>query len=511
MTYKREAPAYVPNILDRCIGFISPQAGLKREQARFALGYVREARRFDGASKTSRFEQWKRPGGSANSTILPALATLRNASRDLTRNNPWAENALRVIVNNTVGGTGMTGQMISKNEPQKKMLLEKWQNWAGTSEIDSEGRLDLAGIQALAMHTIAESGEVLIRRRYRRSNNFLTVPIQLQILEPDYLDGTKDGDLASGGKIVGGVEYNKQGARVAYWLYENHPGDVGNTFRGGFQSYRIPATEIIHAFDPKRANGARGYPWCASAIRRLKDFDDFEDAQLVRQKIAACFVGVIEDIQAPTGSTGLEKQGPTESQKEFMQPGMWEHAPPGRKVTFSSPPGVGNYGEYARFVLLGAAAGWGITYEAMTNDYSGVNFSSGRMGWLEMGRNITRWQNMVMRVQVLDRIAAWFFAGITLAGENSEGAYISWVPPKREMMDPTKEVPAAIKAVRGGLTSLSRVHASMGVDSEEVINEIEATNKILDTKKITLDSDPRRVNSAGSLNEETEPPNNKDD
>lgn len=502
---KNKTPQNKPSRLERALAYISPERALRRAQANLALDYVNQARRFDGASKSSRFEQWRRPGTSANSSILPALPLLRNSSRDLTRNNPFAENALRVIVNNTVG-SGIVGQIahVKKDflkETRREQLQDMWWQWAETTQIDADGKLDLAGLQALALHTIAESGEVLIRRRYRRSNDYLTIPVQIQILEPDFLDDSQDGVLPNGGEVIGGVEYDSKGQRVAYWLRDYHPGDASGLYRGSYKSYRVRASEIIHAYDPKRAGQGRGYPWCASVIRRMKDFDDYEDAQLVRQKIAACYAGFVEDMVAPTGATGLEKSGPKEEQKDYMQPGMWEFLPPGKKITFASPPTVQNYGEYSRFNLMGAAAGFGITYESMTNDYSNVNFSSGRMGWLEMNRNITRWQNSVMRVQILDRIAAWFFGGLTLAGVDSEGLYMKWIMPRREMIDPTKEVPASIKAIRAGITSLERTHATLGLDTNEVLEEIARTNKKLDEQGIILDSDPRKVNTAGSSNE----------
>lgn len=510
---KQTPRGYQPNVIDKTIAIFSPARALKRAQARIGLEYIeKHARRFDGASKSSRFEQWRRPGTSANSSILPALPLLRNASRDLTRNNPWAENAVRVIVNNTVGG-GIMGQvaLLRENDTRQKALYEYWWRWAETTEIDADGRHDLAGLEALAMACIAESGEVLIRRRYRRPGTYNVIPVQIQVMEPDFLDDSKDGSFDDGRQIVGGIEYDKYGKITHYWLREYHPGDANAIYRNGFKSYRVRASEIIHAFDPKRAGQGRGYPWCAAAIRRLKDFDDYEDAQLVRQKIAACFAGFVEDMAPPTGATGLEKTGPKEDQKDYMQPGLWEFLPPGKKISFANPPTVQNYGEYGRFNLMGSAAAYGITYEAMTGDYSNVNFSSGRMGWLEMNRNITRWQSTIMRTQILERVASWFFGGLTLAGVDSEGAYMKWIMPRREMIDPTKEVPAGIKSLRAGLTSLPRLHASMGLDTSEILKEIADTNKELDKLGITLDSDPRKVNSAGSKNDDDEgdPPANR--
>jgi flagellar biosynthesis/type III secretory pathway ATPase len=53
------------------------------------------------------------------------------------------------------------------------------------------------------------------------------VPLQLQVLEADFLDATKSGAL-SDGRLVQGIEFDPVGKRRAYWLHGAHPGDAGN-------------------------------------------------------------------------------------------------------------------------------------------------------------------------------------------------------------------------------------------------------------------------------------------
>lgn len=489
------------NIIDKVIRYISPTWAMQRAQAQMALSVIdrHSTRRFDGASRTSRFSEWRRPGTSADAAMIASLPLLRNGSRDLTRNNPWAEKALKVIETNTVG-TGINAKIMHKTEQKKQELQQLWNDWANTSSIDAQERLDLVALEGLIIRMIAESGECLIRRRFRGVRARLPIPIQIQLLEPDHLDHSKDGPLPNGGEIRKGIEFDKRDQRVAYHLYDTHPGE-NYINHLSYRSIRVPASEIIHAFDPKRAGQNRGYPWVAAAIRRMKDFDDYEDAQLVRQKIAACFTGFIHDMsQAGNGSTGLGSGEPEEDKLEYLRPGVFERLPPGKDITFPSPPGVENYDEYTRNILRGVAAAYGITYEALTGDYSNVNFSSGRMGWIEMGRNVQRWQNSIMRVQVLDRLSKWFFSGAALAGYETEGAKVKWMYPRREMIDPTREIPAMIKGIRAGITSLPRTHASLGMETDEIMDEIEQSNTVLDEKKIIVDSDPRRVNISGGLN-----------
>jgi capsid protein len=126
-----------------------------------------------------------------------------------------------VIANNTVGW-GIVPKAIG-GIPEKALRL--WKAWADTTECDSEGRHTFAGIQALCMRSVSVDGEILIRRRYRRPTDDLTLPLQLQVLEADFLDHAKQSlDSQAGGPIIQGVEFDLLGRRAAYWLFEQHPG-----------------------------------------------------------------------------------------------------------------------------------------------------------------------------------------------------------------------------------------------------------------------------------------------
>lgn len=486
------------NFIDSFISYFAPDTGLRRIQARIALEFASNyKRRFDGASKSARQSGWSRPGTSANAAIKTSLATLRNGARDLTRNNVWAARALQVVESNTIG-TGVVAQIKIKNPAKDKKVTAIWENWTKTTAIDFNESMDLIALQSLFIRTIFESGEVLIVKRYKtaRKNDF---PVSIQVLEPDYLDVSRDAAQADGGYIEQGIQYDKENNILGYWLYRSHPGDNANIYKS-LPSVFFKAEDVIHAYDKKRAGQSRGYPWISPAIRRLKDFDDYEDAQLVRQKIAACFSTFIHDMNAPTASTGLPA-AEKEFSVEYLQPGLVETLPAGKQITFASPPGVQNYSEYSKSMLLGVSAALGITYESLTTDYSNVNFSSGRMGHLEMNRNILRWQTSILKIQILDKLKEWFFDGLNLQGIKTDDIIIDWIFPRREMVDPTKEIPAMIKQRRAGLTSNKRLLASLGYDFDQVMDEIEAENKIYDAKKIILDSDPRKTNSYGQMNE----------
>lgn len=477
------------SLFERTIESISPRWARKRAADRVALNLIRK---YEGASTGRRTDGWVTSGSSANAEIRSSLSMLRARSRQLVRDNPYANRAVGVIVGNMIG-YGIMTTPVTRNKAQQKKLAEAWKKWAESTECDAERRHNLNGLQQVAARCIVEAGEVLIRRRWRQSSDGLTVPMQLQVMEPDFIDTLKDGQILDGGNvIVQGIEYDRIGRRVAYYLYDQHPGDVITSVRGSYTSRRVPAEEILHVYRCERAGQVRGVPWAAPIMIRLRDLDDYEDAQLLRQKIAACFAAFVHDAE-PEETTG----GGTVQIPEHVEPGAIQFLPPGKQVTFGSPPAATGYGEYMSTMLHSVAVGYGVPYESLTGDYSQVNFTSGRMGRIEFNVNLDAWQWNMFIPQFCEGVFAWFRDAAILAGLPAEGATAKHTPPKRHLVDPTREVPALIKAIRGGLQTLAQAQREMGESPEDMLREIAETNKAMDDLGITLDTDPRKVTHQG--------------
>jgi lambda family phage portal protein len=481
------------NIIDSVIDYISPEAGARRARARM-VGNV--LRKYDGADRGRRTAGWHTTAASANAEIKGQLATLRNRSRDLNRNNPYAAKATQVIVANTIG-TGIIPQIKDKASARSKRYQEAWKAWGESTFCDFDQRHDMYGLQALVMRTVVESGECLVRRVNTRQLKDGVAPIKIQVLEPDYLDTSRDGLRTDGDTtIIQGIEYNKGGEVVAYWLYSQHPGDNAVAFlRNNLISQRVPASEIIHVFRQNRPGQGRGVPWCAPVIIRMQDFDEYMDATIVKQKVAASFAGFIKE---PDGS--LMVGGTQQSISEKIEPGALEILPPGKDIVFPSPPSVNEIGVFSQEVLHSIAAGFGITYESMTGDYSRVNFSSGRMGWIEFHRNIEDWRWNMFIPQFCAKVFDWFAESAIVAGiDQLSPSSVSWTAPRREMIDPGKELNSMKDGIRAGLISYPESLRSLGYDPDEVMTEISESNKKLDELELKLDSDPRNINKAGAF------------
>lgn len=454
------------------------------------------ARHYEAASVGRRTDGWSRRGTDANTASNgQTLSLLRAQARDLVRNNPWARRGIRRICSDAVGW-GIRPKATGRTAKQIQAI---WKQWAETTQCDAAGRLNMYGLQRLIMRTIVESGEVLIRRRTRLPIDGLAVPMQLQVLEPDYIDHTRDGILGQeGGPIIQGVEFNAIGRRVAYWLFDQHPG--GRIALQSAVSRRVPSEGILHVYEQERAGQVRGPSWFASVDVRLHDFDEFEDATLIKQKIAACLAAFVTDLDGnaqPFGQSGTDSA--SNQPIDIMEPGMIVPLPMGKQVTIANPPAATDHQSFCATSLRGVAAGLGVTYADLTGDYSQANYSSERASRLAHRGDVESWQWHMLIPQFCQPVWSWMTNALILAGQPIEESPAEWSPPPMPILDPTKEAEAYQKMIRNGLMTLAQAIRELGYDPLEQMAEISEMNKLLDELEIDLDCDPRKLTGAGQM------------
>jgi lambda family phage portal protein len=247
----------------------------------------RAASAWDSSGHGKRLSYWNPGDSSINSLLHGQLDVLRNRSRDVVRKNPFASNILDTIVANCIG-TGIKSQPKIIDSALKKKLQNLWLNW--TDEADFAEVTDFYGLQATILRAVAEAGECFIKFCISKANR--TVPLQLQVLESEHLDSSKDYPLLNGNVIKSGIEFNKSGKRVAYHLFKEHPGDTCSELTcSGLDSVRVPVSEILHIYKALRPGQIRGEPWLARVLLKLYELAQYDDAELVRKKTAAMFAG----------------------------------------------------------------------------------------------------------------------------------------------------------------------------------------------------------------------------
>lgn len=481
------------NALERLILAVAPSWGLARARARAVAAVL--MRHYEAAASGRRTDSRSRRNTDANAAASgTALAVLRAQARDLIRNNPWARRGQRRIVTNTVGW----GIRPTAAGPNATRIMDFWKRWGETTECDADRRLTFYGLERQVMATVVDAGEILVRRRPRRPTDGLSIPLQLQLLEPDFIDTSRDGIPGQqGGKTVQGVEFDAIGRRVAYWLFDEHP---GSGYLVNPASRRVPADQILHVFPQERPGQVRGPSWFAPVDIRLHDFDEYEDATLMKQKIAACLAAFVTDVDGAGAALGeTSTDSASEQPVDTLEPGMILNLAAGKQVTVANPPVANDHPSFTASALRAVAAGLGTTYEDLTGDYSQVNFSSARMGRIAHYGDIHDWRWNMLIPLFCAPAWSWMLEMAELVGliAASDVQPAEWTPAPMPMIDPEKEGLALSRLVRAGAKTHDEMVREQGYDPEQFWKAYADGLKRLDEKGIWLDSDVRRVTASG--------------
>ncbi len=490
--------------LESIIEAVSPRLAAERQAYRLQLDALRG---YDGARTGRRQNSWGGGATSANTEIGSAGTRLRNNARELVRNNPWAKKGKRVYVANMVG-TGIMPTANTGSAARDKRIDRAFQAWCG--ECDAAGQIDFFGLQALAVGTMFESGEVLARYRDRPPAAGLALPMQIQLLEPDYLDTARFGrpEAANSNVINEGIEFDPEGRRVAYYLWNEHPGDtIGIIRQGGFRSSRVPADQIAHVYRIDRPGQIRGASEFAPVLQRSYDLGEYDEAELVKKKIAAAFGGFVKragSAQNPLAGAAATTDG-SGRRLETLRPGLIQYLQRDEEIVFPSTPDSQGYRDFTVAQLHAIAAGLGITYEALTGDLSQVNYSSYRAGQIDFRRAVEMDQWLMLIPMYCEPTWRRFIDRLVVTGVLDRPHYgVDWATPRFESVDPEKDSRADKADIRGGLASLSQVIARRGYNPDTVLRDIAKTASLLDELGLVLDTDPRKTDAGGKPVAETE-------
>lgn len=447
-------------------------------------------RGFDGAAVGRRTAGWKTATSSINTELLGANARLRSRARDLVRNDANVKRAVTSIVANTIG-TGIRPRAATGDKERNKRIDALWERWGEQCFVEHD--LDVYGIQRLAMQGMVEGGETLLRRRPRKLEDGLPVPLQVQVLEAELLDERRNEELPSGGRIVQGVEYDPLDRRNFYWLHARHPGEAWS------ESVRVAAGGLAHGFHMVRPGQARGFPWLSAIIMGARDLGDLRVAELMRRKMESCMVGVIQRPPSRDPKGGVDQVTDGDGNPvETMQPGTFLYAPD--QIAFNHPASVGGAAEYERMQLQNLGAGVDTPYDVISGDMSQANFSSLRAGRNEYYAFLGQVQWLTVIPLVCRPLWRWFVDMSQAMGLiEPDPVPVEWDTPGFASVNPLQDIQADILAVRAGAMTLGQMIAKRGYNPIEVLEELARWNALLDELKLVLDSDPRRTQKAGGV------------
>lgn len=363
---------------------------------------VMPAGAWDGARNDLReLRDWGPSQGSAVTDNVGDLPYLRARVRDLLRNAPIAAGT-RQTVRMGVVGTGLNlyprvvRQLLQRQRPEltdahvqafETAAAELWWAWSDSTGCDIERSRRFRALTAQAFSSAWTDGDLLVIRRHAvRAGDILS--LKLQFIEADRLStpDTRKHDPWT----VDGVERDADGAPVAYWVEDTHPGE--RFLRPGTRTWtRQPAfgpdgmRRVLHVRNlssEDRIGAVRGLPSLAPVIVHLKQIARYSNSELMRNIVASLFTVFIESPEGAIGGAALAPMDPTRPPDQpweaRLEAGAIVEAPNGKKVTLATPPGPSaTFDPFmtAMFRQLGAAVN--VPYELIVRHFS-ASYSASR-------------------------------------------------------------------------------------------------------------------------------------
>lgn len=467
-------------VIDEAVAVFMPSLAENRMKAR--IRYEGLKRHYEGASG-KRHRDFRRSGASANTNLIHAQENLVSNARQLHDNNATARRGIDIITKYVanIKPHAVTGE--GRKSPEHEARLK---DFADTVACDPGEKLNLYAQQALTVRTMTRDGEALIEKIVPRDwkRKGLPVPLQTRVLECDYLDKTKISVSNQGNPVFMGVEYDRYGTPLYYHMYDEHPGE--SRLLKNLKSRKRDARDIIHVFDSVRPGQLRGITRLAPVLIRLRDLDEYEDAQLLKQKISASFVGIIEDI----GPENAEDVSRDEQEADFQRlmsewkPGTILQGIGGKHINFNQTPSVDSFKDTSPEFKRSIAAGLGVPYMALSSDYGSANYTSSRMEFLDFYKEVDHLQENVLIPQACHKQFRWFLEAAELIGLRSEGVRGIWTPPRRELIEPMRDIQAIILQIQSGLMTHAEGVRSLGFDPFDVYDEMSAVMGYLKKKNL---------------------------
>jgi lambda family phage portal protein len=488
-------------------------------------------RAYRAASNTGQSSPWGLMStSSADAEIRTGLTNLRGRSRQVVRDSGYAKRARSIIVDNIVGARiGFQGNIKGPGGKLKKKLNDSvegtFEKWKRPEFCHDGGALHFDDLERLVMGEVFEAGEVFVRK-HRRAFGGSAVPFALEVIESERCPhAVQPPAHHRQDRVRMGVELDSHFRALGYWFLPRHPSELEFD---GFANDRIefvPASDVIHLRLIDRWPQTRGVPMMHTAMRKLQEMDGYSEAEVMAARAGAMFLGWLEGSEWDDTlfqQAVNDQRLPEELRQQLtqarqvnlnMKPATILTPPPGMKLQFHNPtrPNAA-LDAFMRYMLREMAAGIGVSYEALSKDFSQTNYSSSRLSLIDDRERWRIFQSWFIRSfrEPLHRewlnmaVLAGAVEGIDARAYGVDPEYFEaarWKPRGWGWIDPKSEEEAYENAVKAGFMTRTGVIALTGGgdDVEDVDDEREAELAAAKDKGLVYSTDPDYDNQPDSV------------
>lgn len=404
---------------------------------------------YEGGKVTKANQDFWNANSDFETTAVADRDKLRARARWLSGNNPIMDNIDNAIINNTVG-KGIMFQSITGKTKFDADVEERFMRWCKTKNMcDARGQHTFSIMQRLMIKTRMVDGEIFIYKKVTKTG------LEIQLMEAESLDS---------GRSDGGIELDGNG-KIAKYHFKDAKG----------KAIAIKADYIINYYMPERATQYRGISEYKQAIIDIKNFSGFQTASIQGARARANIAyAVKQNGKTDPYGGNMKDKTQTVNGVTVMYLGV------GEEISKLDPDSVAtDYVQFSENTIRLIATARKVSYELAFRDYSKVNFASSRASLLQDHKRFDVEQDHFVDTVLTDIYASWLEVEI-LRGTVKANGYDKdphkwikpkWIMPKRDLVDPLKEITAIEKKIKLNLTCETDVANSEGEDYEEILKK----------------------------------------
>lgn len=468
--------------LDRAIEAMAPVWAGKRLQARVGHAISAQMGGYNGASRSRKsLAGWNPLAADADADAIPDLPELRARCADLVRNSPVAGGAVNTTCSHVVGsGLSLLCAVDAQHLGLDDGEADEWQQdterkfnaWWESTDCDITRTQTGYGLQDLSLRGEIVRGDcfaVLTRAPWARG----AVKLAVQLIEADRCSNPDRAPNSA--SMVEGIEFDAGGAPTYYNFASANPqrrlvgqGQKITWTRVSAFGARTGRRNVLHLFDRDRIGLSRGVPMLAPVIEPLKQLERYTEAELMAAVVSGLFTVFIQSEAPAQLQPSALAAGSTSSSGgwdgrlgnglvvELGQNESINSANPGRPNALFDP--------FVNSIVRQIGMRLGIPYEVLVKHYT-ASYSAARAAMLDAWRYFRTRRDRHATYFCAPIYEAWLDEAVAAGYVSAPGYFAdplirrawlghAWVGDGPGAIDPVKEVEAAERRVKLGISTL---------------------------------------------------------
>lgn len=431
---------------------------------------------------------WILDPGNAEDNIDLYSSQLRQRARDLFSGGGIGRSGPQTLSIATTGpgiipkpkiDGAFLGLTDEETEEAEQIILREWKLWAESKMCDAERQKNFYDMQQLAFLSMLMSGDVFAlfgmkdnpRTPYKTTVRLLEAD---RICTPDSSGDSSSTETESGGRIIDGVEIDREGAVVRYHIASRSPVSQNDATELTWQAIDVYGKDsgyenILHIMTWERPEQRRGIPFVASEIEGLKQMDRYVNAELAANVVSAMLTTFItsteDDGKASMEDAISEEEKVTDDELHLeLAPGAIYDLPAGKHVETVNP--LRNNTAFESFIntqFMIRGSGLGIPKEVLVKKYES-NYTAARAALLDFKRTVDVYRRRFDRQFNQPIYEAVLAEAVATGRINAPGFFddplvrkawsgCKWIGATMGHVDPLKEINAAAMRIANNITT----------------------------------------------------------